>query len=416
MAGHDAVGSRLCILNPRPAISTPVSKTKSSPTRSTNAPAPAAGEADLASVYANAKILSEALPFMQRYDNATVVVKYGGHAMGDPELAATFARDIVLIKQSGVNPIVVHGGGPQIGSLLERLKIRAEFKVGLRVTDRETVEVVEMVLAGSVNKEIVAAINAQGGKAVGISGKDANLMRASRIERRFRDPDSNIEEIVDLGFVGDPVAVDPHIIDVIIHSDLIPVIAPIGVGPEGETLNINADTFAAALATALKAKRLLLLTDVEGVLDKDGNLIKSLTTAEAQELIEDGTISGGMIPTIESCLDVIAAGVAAVVIINGNVPHAVLLELFTEHGAGTLIEPRLRAYRGVGVRPRQHALPGRLQPFRRDRYPHGRFHRRPLRRFARRCAAHAQDLLLSIWHHARRVDASARRVPERVPG
>jgi acetylglutamate kinase len=210
--------------------------------------------------------------------------------------------------------------------------------------------VVEMVLAGSVNKEIVAAINAQGGKAVGISGKDANLMRARRIERRFRDPDSNIEEIVDLGFVGDPIAVDPHIIDVIIHSDLIPVIAPIGVGPEGETLNINADTFAAALATALKAKRLLLLTDVEGVLDKEGRLIKSLTTAEAQELIEDGTISGGMIPKIESCLDVIAEGVEAVVIINGKVPHAVLLELFTEHGAGTLIERRARKGRARGSR------------------------------------------------------------------
>ena len=329
-----------------------MSKTKSSPAKHAepSAAVPAQGEADLASVYANAKILSEALPFMQRYDNATVVVKYGGHAMGDPELAATFARDIVLIKQSGVNPIVVHGGGPQIGSLLERLNIRSEFKGGLRVTDQETVEVVEMVLAGSVNKEIVAAINAQGGKAVGISGKDANLMRAMRIERRFRDPDSNIEEIVDLGFVGDPIAVDPHIIDVIIHSDLIPVIAPIGVGPEGETLNINADKFAAALATALKAKRLLLLTDVEGVLDKDGNLIKSLTTAEAQELIEDGTISGGMIPKIESCLDVIAEGVEAVVIINGKVPHAVLLELFTEHGAGTLIERRARKGRARGSR------------------------------------------------------------------
>ena len=317
-----------------------MSKTKLSPARAKDAARPS--EAGPAAAYANAKILSEALPFMQRYDNATVVVKYGGHAMGDPELAADFARDIVLIKQAGVNPIVVHGGGPKIGSLLERLNIRSEFKGGLRVTDRETVEVVEMVLAGSVNKEIVAAINAQGGKAVGVSGKDANLMRAMRLERRVRDPDSNIDTILDLGFVGDPIAVDPHIIDVIIHSDLIPVIAPIGVGPEGETLNINADTFAAALATALKAKRLLLLTDVEGVLDKNGNLIKSLTTAEAQELIEDGTISGGMIPKIESCLDVIAEGVEAVVIINGKVPHAVLLELFTEHGAGTLIERRAR--------------------------------------------------------------------------
>jgi acetylglutamate kinase len=306
------------------------------------APSPAQGDAELEAIHDKARVLSEALPFMQRYDAATVVVKYGGHAMGDPALAADFARDIVLIKQAGVNPIVVHGGGPQIGSLLERLNIKSEFKGGLRVTDRETVDVVEMVLAGSVNKEIVAAINAQGGKAVGISGKDANLMRARRIERRYRDPDSNIEEIVDLGFVGEPSSVDPHIIDVIIHSDLIPVVAPIGVGPDGETLNINADTFAAALATAMKVKRLLLLTDVEGVLDREGNLIKSLTSAEAQALIEDGTISGGMIPKIEGCLDVIAEGVEAVVIINGKVPHAVLLELFTEHGAGTLIERRAR--------------------------------------------------------------------------
>jgi acetylglutamate kinase len=201
------------------------------------------------------------------------------------------------------------------------------------------------VLAGSVNKEIVTAINGQGGKAVGISGKDANLMRAKRLARRWRDPSSNIEQIVDLGFVGDPAHVDPHIIDVIINSDLIPVVAPIGVGPDGETLNINADTFAAALASALKAKRLLLLTDVEGVLDRDGQLIKSLTTAEAQALIDDGTISGGMIPKIESCIDVIAEGVEGVVIINGRVPHAVLLELFTEHGAGTLIERRRRRAR-----------------------------------------------------------------------
>jgi acetylglutamate kinase len=275
---------------------------------------------------------------MQRYDRQTVVVKYGGHAMGDPALAETFARDIVLIKQAGVNPVVVHGGGPQIGSLLERLNIRSEFKGGLRVTDRETVEVVEMVLAGSVNKEIVAAINAQGGKAVGISGKDANLMRAKRLQRRWRDPDSNIEKILDLGFVGEPAKVDPHIIDVIIQSDLIPVVAPIGVGAHGETLNINADTFAAALAATMKAKRLLLLTDVEGVLDKKGKLIKSLTIREAKALIKDGTISGGMIPKIESCIAVIEQGVEAVVIINGKVPHAVLLELFTEHGAGTLIE------------------------------------------------------------------------------
>jgi acetylglutamate kinase len=324
-----------------------VAKIKSSPAGPEQPPAlkesAVAGVAEvLASVHAKAKVLSEALPYMQRYDRRTVVVKYGGHAMGDPELAADFARDVVLIKQSGVNPIIVHGGGPQIGSLLDRLNIKSEFKGGLRVTDRATVEVVEMVLAGSVNKEIVTAINGQGGKAVGISGKDANLMRAKRLERRWRDPSSNIEQIVDLGFVGDPALVDTHIIDVIIQSDLIPVVAPIGVGPDGETLNINADTFAAALASALKAKRLLLLTDVEGVLDKTGKLIKSMTTSEAQALIDDGTISGGMIPKIESCIDVIAEGVEGVVIINGKVPHAVLLELFTEHGAGTLIERRRR--------------------------------------------------------------------------
>ncbi|ODS00233.1 acetylglutamate kinase [Methyloceanibacter methanicus] len=303
----------------------------------------------LGSVHAKAKILSEALPYMQRYDRQTVVVKYGGHAMGDPELARDFARDVVLLKQAGVNPVVVHGGGPQIGRLLERLNIKSEFKDGLRVTDRQTVDVVEMVLAGSVNKEIVSAINDQGGKAVGICGKDANLMRAHRLERRVRDPLSNIEKVLDLGYVGEPGLVEPHIIDVIIHSDLIPVVAPIGVGPEGETLNINADTFAAAIAVALKAKRLLLLTDVDGVLDKDGALIRSMTTTEALNRIADGTITGGMIPKIESCLDVIAEGVEAVVIINGKVPHSVLLELFTEHGAGTLIERR----RPGGYRMRQ---------------------------------------------------------------
>jgi acetylglutamate kinase len=320
-----------------------MAKTKTAPAKS-KTPASPKDTAPLAdvfeSVHAKAKVLSEALPFMQRYDRETVVVKYGGHAMGDPELSRDFARDIVLLKQAGVNPVVVHGGGPQIGKLLERLNIKSEFKGGLRVTDRETVDVVEMVLAGSVNKEIVSAINDQGGKAVGICGKDANLMRAKRLERRVRDPHSNIEQVMDLGFVGEPALVEPHIVDVIIHSDLIPVVAPIGVGPEGETLNINADTFAAALAVAMKAKRLLLLTDVDGVLDKDGQLIRSMTTAEAQGLIEDGTITAGMIPKIESCMDVIAEGVEAVVIINGKVPHAVLLELFTEHGAGTLIERR----------------------------------------------------------------------------
>lgn len=292
-----------------------------------------------------AKILSEALPFMQRYDRKTVVVKYGGHAMGDPELAASFARDIVMLKQAGVNPVVVHGGGPQIGAMLDRLQIKSEFQAGLRVTDKPTVEIVEMVLAGAINKEIVAAINREGGRAVGICGKDANLMRARKLTKRIPDGDSNIMKVVDLGFVGEPDVVDPHIIDVIMDSDLIPVVAPLGVSAEGETLNINADTFASSLASALKATRLLLLTDVEGVLDKDGRLIPELTLDEARRLIENGTIQGGMIPKIEGCMQVVEEGVDAVVILNGKVAHAVLLELFTEHGAGTL----LGAPRDVGA-------------------------------------------------------------------
>lgn len=287
-----------------------------------------------------AKVLSEALPYMQRYDRQTVVVKYGGHAMGDPALGETFARDIVLLKQSGVRPIVVHGGGPQIGALLDRLQIKSEFAHGLRVTDRETVDVVEMVLAGSINKQIVSMINRLGGKACGISGKDANLMVARKLERRVRDPESNIEKVVDLGFVGEPEMVNPHIVDVITASDLIPVIAPIGIARDGTTYNINADTFAGALAAAMKVKRLLLLTDVPGVLSKDGQLIESLSVPEARKLIDDGTISGGMIPKIETCISVVESGVEGVVVINGKVPHAVLLELFTAHGAGTLLEAR----------------------------------------------------------------------------
>ncbi len=289
------------------------------------------------SASSEAAILSKALPYMQRYDRATVVVKYGGHAMGDPDLAATFARDIVLLKQSGVNPVVVHGGGPQIGALLEKLGIKSEFRGGLRVTDQETMDVVEMVLAGSINKQIVSAINAQGGKAVGISGKDAGLMTVRKLEKEIVCPDSNILKAVDLGFVGEPTKVDPHIIDVMIASDLIPVIAPLGVSRDGNTFNVNADTFAGELAAKMLAKRLLLLTDVEGVLDSEGKLIEVLTIEEARDLIEDGTISGGMIPKIESCMSVVQNGVEAVVIINGKTPHAVLLELFTEHGAGTLL-------------------------------------------------------------------------------
>ncbi len=293
---------------------------------------------DPVSPHMHAVILSEALPYMQRYDQAVVVVKYGGHAMGDAELASCFARDITLLEQSGVKPIVVHGGGPQIGRLLEKLQIKSEFADGLRVTDEATVEIVEMVLAGSINKQIVAAINAAGGRACGISGKDANLLIAKKLERRVRDPESNIERVIDLGFVGEPVEVNPRIVDVITSGDLIPVVAPLGVSRDGKTYNINADTFASALAREMKAKRLLLLTDVVGVLDRQGRLIPKLTVSEARALIADGTISGGMIPKIHGCIDVVEAGVEGVVIINGKVPHAVLTELFTRHGAGTLIE------------------------------------------------------------------------------
>lgn len=286
-----------------------------------------------------ARTLSEALPFMRRHAGATFVIKYGGHAMGDPGLAQLFARDIVLLRQVGINPVVVHGGGPQIGRMLERLKIKSEFVDGLRVTDKETVDVVEMVLAGSINKEIVSAINAAGGFAVGLSGKDGNLIRAQRLRRSKRDPGSNIERILDLGLVGEPTEIDPHVIDFYDRSDITPVIAPIGVGACGETLNVNADTAAGAIAAAVNARRLLMLTDVEGVLGKDGELIAQMTAAEARRLIENGTIKGGMIPKIETCLDAVEKGVEGAVIMDGRVPHALLLELFTEHGAGTLVVP-----------------------------------------------------------------------------
>ena len=291
----------------------------------------------LGSAQDKAKLLSEALPFMLRYENKTVVVKYGGHAMGDPALAKAFAQDIVMLKLAGVNPVVVHGGGPQIGAMLDRLNIKSEFRGGLRVTDKPTVEVVEMVLAGAINKQIVSAINMEGGKAVGICGKDANLCIAKKLEKREADPTSNIEKVIDLGYVGEPDEINPYIITSIIKNDLIPVVAPVAVSRTGETLNINADTFATALAVALKAERLLMLTDVPGVLDKSGALIPSLSIPKAKELMQNGTISGGMIPKVEGCFEVVEAGVEGVVIMNGKVPHAVLLELFTEHGAGTLV-------------------------------------------------------------------------------
>ena len=285
-----------------------------------------------------ARVLSEALPFMQRYDKRTVVVKYGGHAMGDEALGAEFARDIVMLKQAGLNPIVVHGGGPQIGAMLNRLGIKSEFSGGLRITDKATVEIVEMVLAGSINKQIVAQLNQAGGRAVGLCGKDGNLIVARKVEQKIHDPESNIEKILDLGFVGEPAKINPEILEVIQKSDIIPVIAPIGVSEDGHTYNINADTAAGAIAAAMGAARLLLLTDVSGVLDKQGKLVETLTVDRAKALMKDGTISGGMIPKLETCIESVEGGVEAVVILDGRVRHAVLLELFTEHGAGTLIQ------------------------------------------------------------------------------
>jgi len=289
----------------------------------------------IADPVAKAATLAAALPYFRRYAGATIVVKYGGHAMGDDRIARNFAEDIVLLKQVGMNPVVVHGGGPQIGAMLKRLKIKSSFIDGLRVTDRETVEIVEMVLSGSINKEIVTAINKAGGLAVGLSGKDADLIRARKLARRAAS-DSNIEKVLDLGFVGEPYAINTKMLELLEKSDIIPVIAPIGVGEAGETYNINADTVAGAVAAAMKATRLLLLTDVAGVLGKDKKPIPTLTVEKARALIADGTISGGMIPKIETCLEAIAGGVEAAVIIDGRVPRAILLELFAE-GAGTLI-------------------------------------------------------------------------------
>lgn len=286
---------------------------------------------------AKAGILTEALPYMRRYAGETIVIKYGGHAMGDGELATSFARDVVLLKQCGMNPIVVHGGGPQIGAMLERMKIQSDFVDGLRVTDATTVEIVEMVLCGQINKAIAAAMVAAGGRGVGISGKDGGLIRARKLTRTKKDPDSNIERMLDLGFVGEPTQVDPTILDALKDTDLIPIIAPIGLGADGETFNINADTAAGAVAAAVGARRLLLLTDVPGVLNKDGAVIQEINTGDAQSLIDDGTLSGGMIPKIETCLTAVASGVDASVIIDGRVAHAILLEIFTAHGSGTMI-------------------------------------------------------------------------------
>ncbi|UZK68313.1 acetylglutamate kinase [Sphingomonas sp. S1-29] len=286
---------------------------------------------------AKAETLTEALPYLQRYAGATFVVKYGGHAMGDPELQRDFAEDVVLLKAVGINPIVVHGGGPQIGAMLKRLGVESRFVNGLRVTDKATAEIAEMVLAGSINKEIVGWIAAAGGRAVGISGKDAGLVIAEKVKRTEPDRNSGIERHVDLGFVGEPVTVDPSILQVLAAQNVIPVIAPVALGADGETYNINADTMAGAIAGAIGAKRFFLLTDVAGVMDKDRNLLTDLNPQQIAELTADGTISGGMIPKVETCVNAVAAGVDAAVILDGRVPHAMLLEIFTRGGAGTLV-------------------------------------------------------------------------------
>jgi acetylglutamate kinase len=292
-----------------------------------------------AEMVAEAEILSKALPYMLRYDDKTIVVKFGGHAMGDEALGKAFAEDITLLKLAGLNPIVVHGGGPQINAMLAKLDIKSEFAGGFRITDKKTVEIVEMVLAGSINKEIVQTIQEAGGRAIGLTGKDGNMVTVTRLKRTMVDPDSNIEKVVDLGFVGEPKEVRTEVLEVLKKSEIIPVLAPVCPGEDGETYNVNADTFAGAIAGATKATRVLFLTDVPGVLDENKQLIKELSRAEAQRLIDGGVISGGMIPKVETCFEALDRGVEAAVILNGKVPHAVLLELFTEHGAGTLIKP-----------------------------------------------------------------------------
>jgi acetylglutamate kinase len=285
------------------------------------------------------EILAGALPFLKRYDDQIVVVKYGGHAMGEEETALRFGRDIALLEQVGVNPVVVHGGGPQINAMLKRLDVKSTFVQGLRVTDATMLDVVEMVLAGPVNKQVAEAITRAGVLAVGISGKDGGLVRARKLMRTYRDPDSNIEKVLDLGFVGEPEHINPRVLELMIGADIVPVVAPVGVGADGQTYNINADTVAGAIAGALSAERLLMLTDVRGVLGPDGNFIPEMTVAEVKKGLADGWISGGMIPKVETCIYAVERGVKGAVILDGRVPHAVLRELFTDGGAGTLIRP-----------------------------------------------------------------------------
>ncbi|MCK8786958.1 acetylglutamate kinase [Roseomonas sp. NAR14] len=283
--------------------------------------------------------LVEALPFLKRYDDAVIVVKYGGHAMGEEETALSFGRDIALLEQVGISPVVVHGGGPQINAMLKRLNVQSTFVQGLRVTDSTMMDVVEMVLAGSVNKQVAEIITRAGATAVGVSGKDGKLIRARKVTRRVRDKETGEERELDLGFVGEPEKIDPHVLRLLIGAQIVPVVAPVGVGADGQTYNINADTVAGAVAAALAATRLLMLTDVAGVLDAEGRLIQEMTAAEARAGIASGMISGGMIPKVETCIHAVENGVAGAVILDGRVPHATLLELFTDTGWGTLIRP-----------------------------------------------------------------------------
>ena len=287
-----------------------------------------------------AQVLTEALPYIQRFTGKTIVVKFGGNAMVDPALHESFARDIVLMKLVGMNPVVVHGGGPQIGALLEKLNIKTEFVDGMRVTDAETMDVVEMVLGGSVNKEIVASLNRNGGKALGVTGKDGQLIRANKLNVTRKSPEFDAPEIVDIGHVGEVDQIYTQVLDVILDSDFIPVIAPIGVGRDGSTYNINADLVAGKLAEVMQAEKLMLLTNVAGLLDKEDNILTGLTTGQVDALIADGTISGGMLPKIRCALDAVKGGVTSAHIVDGRVPHAVLLEIFTDEGMGTLITNR----------------------------------------------------------------------------
>ena len=282
-------------------------------------------------------MLIEALPFMRRYSGKTILIKFGGHAMGKADYVNAFAADIALLDQVGARPVVVHGGGPQIGEMLKKLQIESSFIDGLRVTDEATISVVEMVLAGGINKALVAAIAGAGGRAVGVSGKDGGLLTARKLMAVAKASDSAIQQAVDLGFVGEPSHVDVTVLNALMQHHLIPVVAPVGSGEDGKTYNINADTAAGAIAAALNATRMLMLTDVSGVLDKNGKLISSLTISQAEALIHDGTVSGGMIPKVKTCIDAVQGGAEGAVIMDGRAPHALLVELFTEHGMGTMI-------------------------------------------------------------------------------